>query len=176
MSKITIKFDNSISDNVLKRTNNLAKVLDDTSNTNKTEFVFFKLQNVNFAIESRYATEVIFENNLQEFSFFPSFIKGIINVRGSVIPINDLSELIFEKPLGNIYEIIRIKYKNIDTSFAVDTVIKTDFIFNDLILNQTTEENKYKYTKNIIKLQKSDECYVIDLQSFFSDEKIIIKE
>ena len=75
MSKITIKFDNSLSDNVLKRTNNLARVLDDTSNVNKTEFVFFTIQNVNFAIESKYSTEVIFESDLQEFSFFPKFHK-----------------------------------------------------------------------------------------------------
>lgn len=176
MSKITIKFDNSLSDNVLKRTNNLARVLDDTSNVNKTEFVFFTIQNVIFAIESKYSTEVIFESSLQEFSFFPSFIKGMLNIRGSVIPVNDLSKLIFEKPLDDNYEIIRIKYRNIDTSFAVDNVVKTEFIFNDLITTQDNNKSAYRYTKNIIKVEKSIDCYVIDLQAFFSDEKIIIKE
>ena len=48
----------------------------------KTEFIIFSIQNTDFAIDSRYLVEVISDFSLQSFSFLPSFIKGIVNVKG----------------------------------------------------------------------------------------------
>ncbi|MEK7432617.1 MAG: chemotaxis protein CheW [Cyanobacteriota bacterium] len=171
MPKININLDNIGSDKLLKRTRFLSKEIDDQSNKDKTEFIIFSIQNTDFAIDSRYLVEVISDFSLQSFSFLPSFIKGIVNVKGNVIPVNDLSFLIFDKTQINDYEIIRIKYKNIDTAIAVDFVKKIDFIFNNCISN--TE--KYKYTRNMIEID-NNLIYILDLQAFFNDESIIIND
>lgn len=172
MPNININTTQKYLDKVSKRTKLLSKPIEDTSNKNKTEFIFFSLQKQTFAIPSLYAIEVVTEFSLQEFEFLPKFLKGLINVRGNVIPVNDLSNLIFEQPLKKNYEVIRIKYRNIDTSFAVDEVNNTDLVFNDLIVNNTT----YKYTKNCIKNDDGTYTPILDLQAFFSDEGIIVNE
>lgn len=175
MSKIIIETDQKSFDKILKRTINLSKEIELNSNKNRSEYIFFKLNNIDFAIDSNYLVETIFSFSIQDFPFLPNFIKGLINIRGNVIPVNDLSLLIFDKALEDKFEIVRVKYRNIDTSLAINSIEKIDFVYNDLIFSSNDIKTP-KYTKKIIKNNNSAPVYILDLHSLFSDEKLIIKE
>jgi len=74
---------------------------------NKEKYLTFFINNQLYAIQSSYTVEII---NIQPITFvpkLPEYIKGIINLRGKIIPLID----------------IKLKFKNINTEYNGDTII-----------------------------------------------------
>jgi purine-binding chemotaxis protein CheW len=61
------------------------------------EVLVFQIADEKYAVESRYVTKILLLNDLCFLPGVPSFIIGIINVRGHIIPVIDIKK-IFEIP------------------------------------------------------------------------------
>ncbi len=74
--------------------NNLATDLDDDlfdeGDTLEGKFLTFHLADEDYGIAIRYVTEIIGIQNITEVPDMPPFIKGVINLRGRVIPVMDV--------------------------------------------------------------------------------------
>ncbi|MFN8672029.1 MAG: chemotaxis protein CheW [Candidatus Sericytochromatia bacterium] len=174
MSNIIVKIEDYQKEKFSKRNSLLSKkILEDTKD--KTEFILFSINENNFALESKYLIEVITEFYLYEYEFLPNFLKGIINIRGKVIFVNDLSYLIFEDKNIQKGEIIRIKYKNIDTGFFINNINKIEYISENNFSLISKNNNKYKFTKKSI-LINNKLFFLLDLDSLFLDEKLVIND
>lgn len=58
--------------------------------TQKGKFLTFHLADEDYGIEIRYVTEIIGIQKITEVPDMPEFVKGVINLRGKVIPVMDV--------------------------------------------------------------------------------------
>ncbi|WP_029915376.1 chemotaxis protein CheW [Pelobacter seleniigenes] len=62
----------------------------DNEDTQKDKYLTFHLAGEDYGIEIRYVIEIIGIQNITEVPDMPSFIRGVINLRGKVIPVMDV--------------------------------------------------------------------------------------
>jgi purine-binding chemotaxis protein CheW len=58
--------------------------------TQEGKFLTFRMGNEDYGIEIRHVTEIIGIQRITEVPDMPDFIKGVINLRGKVIPVMDV--------------------------------------------------------------------------------------
>jgi len=63
---------------------------DDDEDTQKDLYLTFLLEEQSYGMEIRYVTEIVGMQDITEVPDVPHFIKGVINLRGNVIPIVDV--------------------------------------------------------------------------------------
>lgn len=63
---------------------------EDDEDTQKNKYLTFHLSNEDYGIEIRYVTEIIGIQRITEVPDMPDFLKGVINLRGKVIPVMDV--------------------------------------------------------------------------------------
>ncbi|MFP4476032.1 MAG: chemotaxis protein CheW [Desulfatibacillaceae bacterium] len=64
--------------------------MDNTSHTGSTKFVTFVLDREMYALDIEQVREVLEFNNLTKVPGTPPFVRGVINLRGNVVPVVDL--------------------------------------------------------------------------------------
>jgi len=92
--------------------------------TQKDKYLTFLLGNEKYGIEIRHVTEIIGILPITEVPDLPEYIKGIINLRGKIIPVMDV-RLRFGKPDINYNErtcIIVIDIIDFSVGLVVDSV------------------------------------------------------
>ena len=62
----------------------------DDEDTQEDKFLTFILSKEEYGIEIRYVTEIVGIQNITQVPDMPDFIKGVINLRGKVIPVMDV--------------------------------------------------------------------------------------
>ena len=65
-------------------------IYDDDEDTQKDKYLTFHLAGEDYGIEIAYVTEIIGIQKITEVPDMPDFIKGVINLRGQVIPVMDV--------------------------------------------------------------------------------------
>ena len=63
---------------------------EENEDTQEDKYLTFVLNKEDFGIEIRYVTEIIGIQNITEVPDMPPYIKGVINLRGKVIPVMDI--------------------------------------------------------------------------------------
>ncbi len=63
---------------------------EDEEDTLKDRYLTFHLGGEDYGIEIRYVTEIVGIQKITEVPDMPDFIKGVINLRGQVIPVMDV--------------------------------------------------------------------------------------
>jgi len=63
---------------------------DDTEDTQANKYLFFRIGKESYGIGIRFIIEIIELQRISEVPEMPSYVKGVINLRGKVIPIIDL--------------------------------------------------------------------------------------
>lgn len=63
---------------------------EDDEDTQKDKFLTFQVGNEEFGIEIRHVTEIIGLQKITDVPDMPNFIRGVINLRGKVIPVMDV--------------------------------------------------------------------------------------
>ena len=62
----------------------------ENEDTLKNMYLTFRLGNEDYGIEIRYVTEIVGLQKITEVPDMPSFVKGVVNLRGQVIPVIDM--------------------------------------------------------------------------------------
>jgi len=75
----------------MNQANNLPVVSGQAATNEEQQYLTFQLGGDMFAIAILNIKEIIEFGNLTEVPMMPSFIRGVINLRGSVVPVVDLS-------------------------------------------------------------------------------------
>lgn len=92
--------------------------------TQKGKFLTFSLGNENYGIEIRHVTEIIGVQPITEVPELPEFIRGIINLRGKIIPVMDV-RLRFKKPFREYNDrtcVIVVDIGEVSIGLVVDSV------------------------------------------------------
>ena len=97
---------------------------DENEDTQEGRFLTFQIAKEIYAIEIRHITEIVGIQKITEVPDMPSYVKGVINLRGSVIPVVDV-RLRFNKediPYTDRSCLIVVTINDELVGLAVDTV------------------------------------------------------
>lgn len=92
--------------------------------TQKDKFLTFSLGNEFYGIEIKHVTEIVGMQPITEVPELPLYIRGIINLRGKIIPVMDV-RLRFKKPLMDYNDrtcIIVIDIRDVTIGLIIDSV------------------------------------------------------
>jgi purine-binding chemotaxis protein CheW len=153
-------------------------ISEENEDTQKGKYLTFHLAKEDYGIEIRYVTEIIGIQKITEVPDMPAFVKGVINLRGKVVPVMDVRTR-FDMPVREYDDRTCIIVVNIDDKSVGLVVDKVNEVA-DIPENQieapprTTREstgyiqgmgkigNEVKILLNVQKLLYSDELAMIN--------------
>lgn len=124
------------------------ELMEQEEDTLKGRFLTFALGNEAYGIAIRYVTEIIGIQPITEVPELPDYIRGIINLRGKIIPVMDV-RLRFKKNFKEYNDrtcVIVIDITNISIGLIVDSVSEVISIADEEIVappEMSKEGNKY---------------------------------
>ncbi|MFH0926074.1 MAG: chemotaxis protein CheW [bacterium] len=97
---------------------------EDNEDTQKDKFLTFQVGNEDYGIEIQYVTEIIGIQKITEVPDMPDFVKGVINLRGKVIPVMDVRTRfkIKSRDYDDRTCIVVVNINETSIGFVVDTV------------------------------------------------------
>ena len=110
--------------NVSQNPYDLDDDLYDDEDTQKDKYLTFHIGTEDYGISIAYVTEIIGIQSITEIPEMPDFIKGVINLRGKVIPVMDV-RIRFKLPPREYDErtcIIVVEIEETSVGLVVDTV------------------------------------------------------
>lgn len=135
----------------------MADFIEDTwemeEDTQKGKFLTFSIGKEEYGIEIKYVTEITGLQAITEVPELPNYIKGIINLRGKIIPVMDV-RLRFKKEPREYNDrtcVIVIDIRNLSIGLIVDTVSEVLSIADqDIVLPpEVTQAYHNRYIQGI---------------------------
>lgn len=142
--------------------------------TQKDKFLTFSLGNEFYGIEIKYVTEIVGMQPITEVPELPDYIRGIINLRGKIIPVMDV-RLRFKKPSREYNDrtcIIVIDIMDISIGLIIDSVSEVISIPEGDIVPppEVSKGLSNRYIKGIGKVG-SDVKLILDCDKLLNDEE-----
>lgn len=143
--------------------------------TQKDKFLTFTLGSEVYGIEIRYVTEIIGIQPITEIPEIPEYIRGIINLRGNIIPVMDV-RLRFKKLFKEYNDrtcVIVVDIKDVSVGLIVDAVSEVISIQEQDIVNPSDINKGFsnRYIKGIGKVL-SEVKLLIDCNKLLNDDEI----
>lgn len=153
---------------------NLENLALEEEDTQKGKYLTFLLGSEFYGIEIKYVTEIIGIQPITEIPELPEYIKGIINLRGKIIPVMDV-RLRFKKPAKEYNDrtcVIVVDIKDISVGLIVDSVSEVLSIEDEEIVSPPdVKKGGNKYIKAIGKV--GDEIkLILDCDKLLSDDEV----
>ncbi|MDR5658485.1 chemotaxis protein CheW [Serpentinicella sp. ANB-PHB4] len=151
-------------------------VLPTSENVKLTEMILvFALGEEEFGIDISHVIEIIGIQEITSIPELPTYIKGVINLRGKIIPVMDV-RLKFKKAFKAYHDrtcIIVIKIQDIFIGLAVDSVSEVITIKTEDITPPPQINNQYKnkYIRGIVKTSKKIKL-LLDVEQLIKKEEI----
>jgi purine-binding chemotaxis protein CheW len=151
-----------------------------TEDTQKGKFLTFSLGAEVYGIEIKFVTEIIGMQPITEVPDLPEYVKGIINLRGKIIPVIDV-RLRFKKPAVEYNDrtcIVVVDIKGIAVGLIVDTVAEVLTITDQNIVPppQLHRDGYHqRFTKAIGKVG-DDVKLILDSDRLLSNDELISLE
>lgn len=143
-------------------------------------YLSFKLENELFAVNVGQVINILELTKITEVPKAPPYMKGVINLRGKVLPVIDtrlkfgMSDIQFTKNTCIIVMEININGEIIELGALVDFVLEVIEIKKDAIAQPPTLGDKYKseFITGMLK-EKEDFIMILDIDKVFSTDDII---
>ncbi|MDF2605963.1 MAG: chemotaxis signal transduction protein [Bacillales bacterium] len=148
-------------------------LVEQEEDTQKGKFLTFVLGNESYGLEIKYVTEIIGIQAITVVPELPDYIKGIINLRGKIIPVMDV-RLRFKKPEIEYNDrtcVIVIEIRGVSIGMIVDSVSEV-LVIPDSEIVQPPEMGKgsNKYIKGIGKVGNEVKL-LLDCPKLLNDEE-----
>jgi purine-binding chemotaxis protein CheW len=146
----------------------------DDEDTQKDKYLTFHIGTEDYGISIAYVTEIIGIQSITEIPEMPDFIKGVINLRGKVIPVMDV-RIRFKMPPREYDErtcIIVVEIDGTSVGMVVDTVNEVAKIPEDQV--EPPPKSKRKGGSFIQGLGKIDKevKILLDINKILYDEEL----
>ena len=143
--------------------------------TQQGRFLTFTLEDEVYGIEIRYVTEIIGIQSITEVPELPDFIRGIINLRGKIIPVMDV-RVRFRKqqiPYNDRTCIIVIDISDVSIGLIVDTVAEVMNIAEENVVPPPDSRTGFsnRYVKGIGKVE-GEVKLILDCERLLRDEEL----
>ena len=162
-----------MSSNIEQLQQNIDNTIDEDEESIANMYLTFKLAEEEYGIEIMYVTEIVGLQSITEVPDMPGFVKGVVNLRGQVIPVIDVRLRFHMQPKD--YDertcIIVLSIKDVQLGLVVDTVNEVLTIDPKLISPppRVAAANSAQYIKGMGKI--NDEVKIL-----LSGEKLLFAE
>lgn len=151
------------------------ETLDMEEDTQKGRFLTFSLGKEGYGIEIKYVTEIIGIQAITEIPELPEYVRGIINLRGKIIPVMDV-RLRFKKEPKEYNDrtcVIVIDIKDVSIGLIVDTVAEVLTIPDENIVEPPKMNKGFynRYIKNIGKVG-NEVMLLLDCEKLLTDDEL----
>jgi purine-binding chemotaxis protein CheW len=152
----------------------MTELLEQEEDTQKDRYLTFTLGNEGYGIEIQHVTEIIGIQPITEIPEIPQYIRGVINLRGKIIPVMDV-RLRFKKPFRDYNDrtcIIVVDIGEVSIGLIVDNVSEVLSITDaEIVSPPDMGQGKNKYIKGIGKVG-SEVKLILDCNKLLSDGEI----
>lgn len=153
----------------------IINVLEQEEDTQKGRFLTFALDKESFGIEIRYVTEIIGIQAITSIPELPEYIRGIINLRGKIIPVMDI-RLRFKKEALAYNDrtcVIVVDIMGLQIGIVVDSVSEVLTIPDQDIVEppQVNKSFNNRYINGIGKVG-SNVILLLDCEKLLTDDEI----
>lgn len=155
----------------------LEKVVESEEDTQKDKYLIFSIGNECYGIDIKYVTEIIGIEPITAVPELPNYIKGVINLRGKIIPVMDV-RLRFKKEQKEYDDrtcIVVVEIGNINIGLIIDRVLEVVNIDESNISPppkiNSNKDNANKYIKGIGKIQ-NEVRLLIDCHKLLEEDEI----
>jgi len=140
------------------------------------EVLEFRLGSEHYAVETRNVGEVYPLKDLTPLPRTPTFVRGIVNLRGHILPVLDLKRL-FDLPevgLTDLHCIIVVRSADLEFGLLADVIVGVQTIPLDSLQASlpTLTGIRDEYLKGVT----AERLVVLDLPGILADPKIVIHE
>jgi purine-binding chemotaxis protein CheW len=141
-----------------------------------TEIIEFTLASESYGIESAYVREVYPLKDFTPLPGVPSFILGIVNIRGQILPVIDLKKF-FNLPVmgfGELNKVVILHNDLMEFGVLADEVIGMKEILLEDVLSVPSASIGIgeKYLKGITK----NRLILLSAENLLSDKSIVVNE
>jgi len=152
------------------------KTEEETPGQERIEVVEFLLAHERYALESSYVREVYPLKELTPLPCTPSFVLGIINVRGQILSVIDLKKFfdLPEKGLTDLNKVIIVKGDSMQLGILADVIlgVRTISLQDVQAPLPTLTGIREEYLRGVT----SERLVVLDVGRILSDKNIVIHE
>lgn len=153
--------------------------IESEEDTLKDKYLIFTIDKEKYGIEIKYVIEIIGIQTITKIPELNNYIKGIINLRGKIIPVIDV-RLRFKKTAMEYDDrtcIIVVDVGELTVGLIVDRVSEVINISEEQIapLPETSSNARNKYINGIGKIGESVRL-LIDCNKLLNDDKDTIRE
>jgi len=138
------------------------------------KLIEFMLAHERYAVEVQYVREVYPLKDLTPVPCTPSFVLGIINVRGQVVSVMDLKDLLDlpKKEITDLFRVLIIQNQDMELGILADEVLGEQRISVDEIHSGLAVAGRIRadYVKGVTK----DRLIVLDADKLLSDPTVIV--
>ncbi|MDR3592534.1 MAG: chemotaxis protein CheW [Negativicutes bacterium] len=150
------------------------ELMEQEEDTQKGKFLTFSLGNEFYGLEICYVTEIIGIQPITEVPELPQYVRGIINLRGKIIPVMDV-RLRFKKPFREYNDrtcVVVVDIRDVSVGLIVDSVSEVLSIKDeDIVPPQELKAAQNRYIKGIGKVG-TDIKLLLDCDRLLSDDEI----
>lgn len=140
------------------------------------EVLEFRLAQETYAVENSFVSEVYPLKELTPLPCTPPFVRGIVNVRGRILPVLDLKKLfdLPEQGLTDLHRIILVRGYDLELGLLADVVTGVRLLpaANLQASLPTLTGIRSDYLKGVT----AERLVVLDLARILADPKIMIHE
>lgn len=153
------------------------ETMDSVEDTQKGRFLTFSVGKEDYGIEIKYVKEIIGIQEITEIPELPNYVKGIINLRGKIIPVMDV-RLRFKKEYKEYNDrtcIVVIDIDEISIGLIVDNVLEVITIEEENIVPPPDLKTGFHngYVKAIGKVGNEVKL-LLDYEKVLNDDEIDI--
>lgn len=143
--------------------------------TQRGKFLTFSIGKEAYGIEIRYVTEIIGIQSITQLPELPDYLKGIINLRGKIIPVMDV-RLRFRKDAMDYNDrtcIVVIDIKDVFIGLIVDTVTEVLSIDDSNIVPPPDTKTGFnnRYVKGIGKVENEVKL-ILDCEKLLNENEL----
>ena len=151
--------------NRMEATENIEEVDNLEAYENTEKFLNFSSDGLLFGINTKYVTEIITIVKPTPLPMVPSYVKGIMNLRGQLIPIVDIRLRLgkYEIEYDEKACIVVIEYEGTSIGIIVDTVVNVVDIAIDNI-SYMPENNREEMVSGMISLSDKETLLILDCE------------
>jgi len=152
---------------------NDAKLNMEEEDTQMGRYLIFSIDDESYGIEIRYVTEIIGIQKITEVPELPDYIKGIINLRGEIIPVMDVRARFRKQPreYNDRTCIIVVDILGMPVGLIVDSVSEVVTIADVSELPQVGHGGQSHFVKKIGKIG-NDVRLILGCEKLLTDKDI----
>ncbi len=130
---------------------------------NIEKFLNFRSDGLLFGINTKYVIEIITMVNTTPLPMVPHYVRGIINLRGRLIPIIDIRLRLgkYEIEYDDKACIVVVEYEGVSIGIIVDTVVNVIDVDVDNI-SRMPENSREEMVNGIISLDNGETLLLLD--------------